>query len=77
MKKETKEMISEIAERAVKTFFQAFLSAISVDILFGATDFDAFKKIGTSMLIAAIASGISAVWNGIVQSLNQIGRAHV
>ncbi len=58
-----KQIIKDIAVRALKTFVQAFLSAISVDALLGVTDFDAFKKIGLSMLIAGTAAGISAVWN--------------
>ncbi|MBQ3045622.1 MAG: hypothetical protein IJO03_01000 [Clostridia bacterium] len=60
-----KEIIKDIVIRALKTFVQAFLSAISVDALLGVTDFDAFKKIGLSMLIAGTAAGISAVWNSI------------
>lgn len=69
MKEETKAIIIDILERALKTFFQAFLSAISVDTLLGVTDFNAFRKVGVSMLVAALAAGISAVWNGAVKSL--------
>ena len=69
MKEDTKEMIFDIIERAFKTFMQAFLSAISVDTLLGATDFDGLKKVGLSMLVAAVAAGISAVWNTAVKSL--------
>ena len=61
-----KEIIKDIAIRALKTFVQAFLSAISVDALLGVTDFDAFRKIGLSMLVAGTAAGISAVWNSLV-----------
>lgn len=70
MKEETKIIIKDTAIRAGKTFLQAFLSAISVDTLLGVTDFDAFKKVGISMLVAALAAGISAVWNGTVKALN-------
>lgn len=73
MREETKTMITDIAERAAKTFMQAFLSSISVDVLLGVTDFDAFRKVGLSMLVAALAAGISAVWNGTVKSLTQGG----
>lgn len=69
MKETTKEMIADILERSGKTFLQAFMSAISVDVLLGITDFDAFKKVGLSMLVAALAAGISAVWNAAVKSL--------
>lgn len=69
MRETTKEMIIDILERSGKTFLQAFMSAISVDVLLGVTDFDALKKVGLSMLVAALAAGISAVWNGAVKSL--------
>lgn len=69
MREETKKIIFDIIERAVKTFMQAFLSSISVDVLLGVTDFDTFRKVGVSMLVAALAAGISAVWNGTVKSL--------
>lgn len=75
MREETKTIIADVAERAVKTFLQAFLSSISVDVLLGVTDFDAFKKVGISMLVAALAAGISAVWNGTVGTLTQGGEA--
>ncbi|MBQ4630630.1 MAG: CHAP domain-containing protein [Clostridia bacterium] len=66
----TKEKVINILERAGKTFLQAFLSAISVDVLLGVTDFAALKKVGISMLIAALAAGISAVWNMAINALN-------
>lgn len=75
MKEETKRILTDVAERAIKTFIQAFFSSISVDLLLGATDFDAFKKIGLSMLVAALAAGISAAWNGAVKTLTQGGEA--
>lgn len=75
MKEETKRMITDIAERAIKTFLQAFVSSISVDLLIGVTDFDAFRKVGLSMLVAALAAGISAAWNGTVGTLTQGGKA--
>ncbi len=73
MKEETKRIIADVAERAVKTFLQAFLSSISVDVLLGVTDFDALRKVGLSMLVAALAAGISAAWNGTVRTLSQGG----
>lgn len=69
MRETTKEMIIDILERSGKTFLQAFMSAISVDVLLGVTDFDALKKVGLSMLVAALAAGISAVWNAAAKSL--------
>ena len=63
-------IIKDIAVRALKTFVQAFLSAVSVDALLGVTDFDALKRIGISMLIAGTAAGISAVWNAALEAAN-------
>lgn len=59
----TKSQIKDILARASKTFAQAFISAISVDSIFGVTDLDTLKRIGLSMLIAGVAAGISAIWN--------------
>ncbi len=61
----TKEQVKDILARAGKTFAQAFVSAISVDSIFGVTDLDTLKRIGLSMLIAGVAAGISAIWNMI------------
>lgn len=63
-------VIKDIIIRALKTFVQAFLSAVSVDALLGVTDFNAFRRIGISMLIAGTAAGISAVWNTMVEVPN-------
>ncbi|MBR4858804.1 MAG: hypothetical protein IKU08_06415 [Clostridia bacterium] len=65
-----KTVIKDIIIRALKTFVQAFLSAVSVDALLGVTDFDAFKRIGISILIAGTAAGISAVWNTMIEVPN-------
>lgn len=70
MTAKTKETIKDIAVRAVKTFAQAFLSAVSVDALLGVTDLNTLKKIGLSMLIAGTAAGISALWNASLAALN-------
>lgn len=61
--------MKDVAVRALKTFAQAFISAISIDALFGVTDLDMLKKIGVSMLIAGTAAGISAVWNSALKLL--------
>ena len=65
-----RQIIKDIIIRALKTFVQAFLSAISVDALLGVTDFDTLKRIGISMLIAGTAAGISAVWNTALEAAN-------
>lgn len=59
----TKEQLKDIIERVIITFFEAFLSALSVDMLFGVTNFDTFKRAVVLMIIGAGAAGISAVWN--------------
>lgn len=65
-----KKIIKDIAIRALKTFVQAFLSAVSVDAFLGVTDFDAFRKVAFSVLIAGAAAGICAVWNGALNYIN-------
>lgn len=68
----TKEKIKDILIRALKTFAQAFLSAISVDVLLAdITNLDAFKKLLVGVLIAAVAAGISAVWNMALDAINK------
>lgn len=64
-----KNKIKDVAIRALKTFAQAFISAISVDTLLGVSDLDMLKKIGVSMLIAGTAAGISALWNSALKML--------
>ena len=59
----TKEQVKDIVERVIITFFEAFISALAVDVLLGVTNFDTFKRAILSMVIAAGAAGISAVWN--------------
>ncbi len=66
-----KDIVKNVAVRAMKTFIQAFLSAVSVDALLGVTDFNAFKSVGFSMLIAGTAAGICAVWNTALEYMNQ------
>lgn len=66
-----KEKVKDILARAGKTFAQAFLSSISIDALLGVTDFGALKKIGISILVAAGAAGVSAVWNMALDFINK------
>ena len=49
----------DILFRALKTFAQAFMGAISIDVMFSTTD----RNIWRSMLLGGIAAGFSAVWN--------------
>ena len=59
----TKAQLKDIIERVIITFFEAFLSALSVDMLFGVTNLDTFKRAIVLMIIGAVAAGISAVLN--------------
>lgn len=65
----SKEKIKDFAARAGKTFVQSFLAALSIDVIVGVTDFEALKKVALSVLIAAVAAGISAVWNMILDAV--------
>ena len=65
----TKGKIKDIVARASKTFIQAFIGSFTIDAFFGATDTETIKKIGLSMLVAAIAAGVSAVWNMLLEFL--------
>lgn len=61
----------DILIRALKTFVQAFLSYLSIDGFFGVTDYTALKKIALSLLIGALAAGVSAVWNALIEWVNR------
>jgi len=68
----TKAQVTNIICRAAKTFIQSFIAAISVDMLFGITDLDTLKRMLLSMIIGAVASGISAVWNSMQVPLTNL-----
>lgn len=57
-------------KRALKTFVQAFLSAIIADAAIigeALVDWDAGKHILLTVGIGAVAAGISAAWNIILE----------
>lgn len=58
----------EILERASKTFIQGFISSLTITL--PNTDFTT-KGVWQSVLIGAIASGISAVMNWFSNLLNE------
>ena len=60
--------MKDILVRALKTFVQGFLGALAVTL--PSSDFSD-SKILKSLIIGAVASGISAVMNLIVNSLNK------
>lgn len=64
--------MKDIINRAVKTFWQSSIAYLvasvgthmsDIDVL----DFDAVKGVVGVLLVGAIAAGISASWNGVVQ----------
>ena len=63
--------VKDILIRALKTFVQAFISYLSIDAFFGVTDLNALKKIALSLLVGALAAGVSAVWNSLIEWLSR------
>lgn len=61
-----KKRIKDIIIRAAKTFIQAFLGAISVDVLFATSD----RNVWRSMFLGALAAGFSALMNYIINRLD-------
>lgn len=52
----------DIAIRAIKTFIQAFLAVVVIDVV-TIKDWATAKPV----LIGAVAAGVSAVWNSLSQ----------
>lgn len=66
----TKAKLKDIMIRATKTFIQAFLAVFTLDgIVF--TDLEAAKSMLITTTIAALAAGISAVWNLVMELVNK------
>lgn len=66
-----KKAVRDILIRASKTFVQAFVSYLSIDAFFGVTDYTTLKKIALSLVVGALAAGVSAVWNSILEWINR------
>ena len=67
-------MSKDVTVRALKTFWQsavAYLLASLSTQMAGVDVFDiqALKSVGTGLLIGAVAAGLSASWNGVVQPI--------
>ena len=60
--------MKDILVRALKTFIQGFLGALAVTL--PSSDFSD-SKVLKSLIIGAVAGGISAVMNLIINSLNK------
>lgn len=50
--------IKDVAVRSIKTFVQAFLATLSVQVV-SIDSWDAIKPV----IVASVAAGVSAVWN--------------
>lgn len=64
----------DIGKRAIKTFAQAFIASVGANltVLNEALNGDAFKTVAISVGVAAVAAGVSAVWNIIVSPMIQL-----
>lgn len=71
LKKLNKEKVKDILVRAGKTFVQAFFSSVTINSFLVVKDMGTFKTVLYSTLIAGASAGISAVWNMIVNSINE------
>lgn len=66
------ERTKDIIIRALKTFWQAALGYIIVDInalLVGISDFNITEEMLKTVAIGAVAAGCSAVWNSVLSPL--------
>lgn len=63
--------MKDIFIRAVKTFFQGFLGALTVTLPATATTDLTNESIIISLLIGGVAAGLSAVMNLILSLLNE------
>lgn len=71
MKKLNKEKVKDILVRAGKTFVQAFLSSVTINSFLVVNDVGTFKTVLYSTLIAGASAGVSAVWNMLVNLINE------
>ena len=61
----------DIAIRASKTFIEAFLSYVTIDGVFQITDLTAAKRFLLTTGISALAAGVSAVWNLVMELVSK------
>lgn len=61
----------DVLERALKTFIQAFLGSITINSFMLVQDFDGFKAVLCSTLVAGVSAGVSAVWNMLINNYNE------
>ena len=66
----------EIAERAAKTFIEAFVSTLLTGLAAnaaGGINLTTLQKIAAPVAISALAAGLSAVWNGFGSGVRNQG----
>ena len=61
----------DLITRALKTFIQAFLSSFTIDSVFDISNADMLKRFLLSTGISALAAGISATWNFIMELVSE------
>ena len=57
----------DVAIRAGKTFLEAFIACVSAELA-GTDVFVIDKKVWAAAGISAMAAGLSAVWNGMIET---------
>ena len=63
-------MKKQIVERALKTFVEAFIPTFAAALAAADyTDMETLPRVLIAIAISAAATGISAVWNGIIDPL--------
>lgn len=65
-----KEKIKDVVERALKTFIQAFLGSVTINSFLLVDDVNGLKAVLCSTLIAGVSAGVSAVWNMLINSID-------
>ncbi len=66
-----KAKIKDIVIRALKTFVQTFVSYLTIDGLFAISDKVGFQRWLLTTGVSALAAGISAVWNLLLDAFSR------
>lgn len=59
----------DIGERCLKTFIQAFVATVAASDIFNLSGGATIKSAVVTTVIAAIAAGVSAVWNVVAGAI--------
>lgn len=66
-----KAKVKDIVIRALKTFVQTFVSYLTIDGLFAISDKVGFQRWLLTTGVSALAAGISAVWNLLLDAFSR------